>query len=211
MYTTLSGSVKSTSRVRIDCNKRRRTRDNALKPPCTLHAAVSCNSPAPPPVRVSKYVLLRPYKIPFANCRYGSAMAILRRTLNPDSVMDKSYFATFRAKTSLRRDISSANYKIVHFMKDDGPISTSRWNIRDWSGSSWTWMLANCTWMLGERFKERRIYWDAKGVLRSGPSFPKLGSCLHVSRDVPDPGRCRFVPVSGGLICPRIIAVGPNF
>lgn len=51
-------------------------------------------------------------------------MAILRRTLNPGSVMDKSYFATF-ART-LRRDILSVIYKIVHFMKDDDPISISR-------------------------------------------------------------------------------------
>lgn len=81
MYTTLSGSVKSTSRVRIDCNKRRRTRDNALKP---LHFTRRCimQFPGSPlPARVSKYVLLRPYEIPFANCRYGPAMAILRRTL----------------------------------------------------------------------------------------------------------------------------------
>jgi len=51
-------------------------------------------------------------------------MAILRRTLNPGSVMDKSYFATFARNCHCDYDISSVIYKIVHFMKDDDPIST---------------------------------------------------------------------------------------
>lgn len=78
-----TADVKSTSRVRIDCNKRRRgTRDNALKPVHFTRRCIMQFLPPSAPARPSKYVPLRPYEMPFADCRYGSAMAIPRRALS---------------------------------------------------------------------------------------------------------------------------------
>lgn len=95
MYTTLSGNVKSTSRVRIDCNKRRRTRDNALKP---LHFTRRCIMQFPGLSVTRSRIEIRavtPVWNTFRKLSLRAGDGDPASDINPGSVMDKSYFATW--------------------------------------------------------------------------------------------------------------------